>query len=95
MNPRQTTKMAGTSSNDICTRLLEFILLSFPIARTKKIGDADPLFTLGVLDSMGILEVLMFVQSEFGVTVDTADLVLENFGSVQAMAKYVAARLAV
>lgn len=93
MDPQRTPAMTGTSSNDIGTRLLEFILQSFPAARTKKIGQSDPLFTLGVLDSMGILEVLMFVQKEFGIAVDTSDLVLENFGSVQCMAGYVAKRL--
>ena len=75
------------------TRLRTFILESYPIARAKQVGDADPLFELGVLDSMGILDVLTFVQTEFGLVVDSADLVLENFGSIEAIAEYLGRRL--
>ena len=85
--------MTQIGAQSVTARLLDFIVQTFPVAKAKKIGERDPLFTLGVLDSMGILEVLMFVQREFGIAVDTADLVLENFGSIEAMAKFVCQRI--
>lgn len=73
--------------------LLDFIHQTFPIARAKKVGLTDQLFDLGVLDSMGILDVLVFVQKEFGIVVDTSDLVLDNFGTIASMARFVSEHL--
>jgi len=89
--PRSGLRSTGFES--ISRRLLEFVHQAFPIARVKKVGPSDPLFDLGVLDSMGILDVLMFVQREFGIAVDTSDLVLDNFGTVGSMARFVSEHL--
>jgi acyl carrier protein len=43
----------------------------------------------GIVDSMGIMELVMFVEENFGITVDDDDLVPENFDSVGKLAAYV------
>jgi len=45
-----------------------------------------------VLDSIGLLRLEFFIEDAFLVTVDAADFTVENFGSVQAIAKFVMAR---
>jgi acyl carrier protein len=46
-----------------------------------------------VLDSLGIFELVSFVEDEFGVTIDDEDLVIENFGSIGAIESMVAAKV--
>ena len=74
-------------------RLREFVLATFPLARARRVADDDALFDIGVLDSMGMVDVLLFLQKEFDLKVDGSDLVLENFGSIRSLAQYVARRL--
>jgi acyl carrier protein len=42
----------------------------------------------GALDSVGILELITWFEMTFNVTIPQADLTVENFGSIDAMAGY-------
>jgi acyl carrier protein len=46
-----------------------------------------------VLDSLGIFELISFVEDEFGIVIDDQDLVVENFGSIGAIESMVAAKV--
>ncbi len=43
----------------------------------------------GIVDSTGVLELVMFVEETFNVTVEDEEIVPENFDSVQRLARYV------
>jgi acyl carrier protein len=43
----------------------------------------------GIVDSTGVLEMVMFVEETFGVTVEDEDIVPENFDSVAQLAGYI------
>jgi len=43
----------------------------------------------GVVDSTGVLELVMFVEETFGVTVEDEEILPENFDSVTQLARYV------
>ncbi len=49
----------------------------------------------GIVDSMNVLELVMFVEQEFGVTVADQDIVPDNFDSVAKLANYVRRQLGV
>ena len=42
----------------------------------------DPLIERGVLDSLGIMNLVTFVESEYGVTVEDEELVPEHFNTI-------------
>jgi acyl carrier protein len=46
------------------------------------------LLETGILDSLSLLRLVMFVQEQFGIVVDDLDLVPEHFASVDAIAAY-------
>jgi acyl carrier protein len=46
----------------------------------------------GIVDSMGIMELVMFVEESFQVTVEDEDLVPDNFDSVSKLASYIRAK---
>lgn len=54
------------------------------------IDDDASLLELGVIDATGILELTLFVEDIFGVHVPEADLVPENFDTVNNIARYIA-----
>ena len=54
-----------------------------------KLRDTDSFLEEGIVDSTGVLELVMFVEEQFGVHVDDEDIVPENFDSVERLARYV------
>lgn len=55
----------------------------------------ESLTQAGVLDSMGVLELIMFVEERFGVTIPDEDTLPENLDSVTRIVAYVSRRLGV
>jgi acyl carrier protein len=56
------------------------------------LGNATSLLETGILDSLSLLRLVVFVQERFGITMDDADLVPENFDSVDAICAYLRSR---
>ena len=56
------------------------------------LGNATSLLETGVLDSLGLLRLVVFIQQRFGITVDDVDLVPEHFDSVDAICAYLRSR---
>lgn len=54
------------------------------------VGDL-PLISQGIIDSLGIYELVALLEGEYGLTVDDGDVLPTNFGSLDAIAAYVAA----
>ena len=50
------------------------------------------LLETGVLDSLSLLKLVLFVQERFGIAVDDVDLVPEHFDSVDAICAYLRSR---
>lgn len=48
----------------------------------------DNLLTSGLIDSMGVMKLITFIEKEFGVKVPPQDMVIENFMSVNAISEY-------
>lgn len=57
-----------------------------------QLGDDDSLMGTGIIDSMGVMEVIAFLEEEFGVIVDDSDITEANLGTLNAIAAYVAPR---
>jgi acyl carrier protein len=54
-----------------------------------ELDDADDLLAMGIIDSLGFVELVEEVQARYDVTVDDLDITEQNFGSLAAMAGYV------
>ena len=59
-----------------------------------EVGDDDSLLGLGVIDSMGFVELVDEVQDRYGVRIKDVDITEDNFGSIAAVAQFVARRTA-
>lgn len=56
----------------------------------SQLPDDVSLLDRGIIDSTGVLEVVMFIEESFGVKVHDGDLLPENFDSVARIADFVA-----
>lgn len=56
-----------------------------------ELGLDDSLMGNGIVDSMGVMEMIQFLEEEFGIVVDDADITEENIGTLNAIANYVLA----
>ena len=70
-------------------QIRQFIFEKFPLAKSRGLEDSSQLLEEGVLDSLGILELVDYLQSELGVTAEDDDLVPENFASIDAITTFV------
>jgi acyl carrier protein len=80
---------AARVETEIRTYLLENHLFSNDDAQ---LGNDDSLLEKGIIDSTGILEVIMFLESQFGVTVKDSEMLPENFDSVNNIVHFVRQR---
>ncbi|MBN2428715.1 MAG: acyl carrier protein [Deltaproteobacteria bacterium] len=55
----------------------------------REIGEEDDLITSGIIDSLGIMHLIGFLESTFGIRIPDEDFVPENFSSVKAIASFV------
>lgn len=54
-----------------------------------ELPDDASLLDRGIIDSTGVLEVVMFIEETFGLHVKASDMLPENFDTVNAIAAFV------
>ena len=79
---------------DIEREVREFISENF-ILDADELADDASLTQSGVLDSMGVLELIMFLEEKFGLQVPDEEALPENLDSIDRIVRYVSGRLAV
>ena len=55
--------------------------------------DSDSFFENGILDSTNILELVMFVEEEFGITTDDNEITPDNFDSVNKLSRFTRSKM--
>ena len=74
-------------------RIQRFILENFLFSdKGDLLRDDASFLEEGIVDSTGVLELVMFVEETFGFEVDDEDILPENFDSVRGLADYVRGR---
>ena len=79
---------------DITTRVHDWILDHFPAAKDSHIGETDSLLESGIVESLGTLEIVLFLEEEFGLVVEDEDMVADHFESIASIARLVTSKLA-
>jgi acyl carrier protein len=54
-----------------------------------ELADADEFLVLGIIDSLGFVELVDEVQSRYGIAVQDVEITEENFGSIDALVAFV------
>jgi acyl carrier protein len=78
---------------DARTTIRDFVLDRLaPTSGRSDIADDDDLIDSGVIDSLGIFQLVAFLEETFGVAISDEEITPENFGSVTAIERLVASR---
>jgi acyl carrier protein len=70
-------------------QLRGFVTKNFYLADVSSFDDATSFLDRGVIDSTGVLELVTFVEDEYGLTVADEEIVPANFDTVNALAGFI------
>ncbi len=77
------------------TKIRTFITDNFLFREDhSELNDTESLLEAGLIDSTGVLELVAFLEQEFGIAVADAEIVPDNLDSVGAIARFVDRKLA-
>ena len=66
-----------------------YIVKQFPVARKEALRDDSQLLTSGIVDSLGMLDLVRFLEESFMIQIFDEELIPENFASVACLANFV------
>lgn len=82
------------SPPNVATTVREFVESTLLFGDSSSVADDESLLGSGVLDSTGVIEVISFLESEFGISFDDSELVADNFDSISRITATVARKTA-
>ncbi len=74
-------------------QIREFLTNNFIFDATVQLDRSDSFMENGIIDSTGILEVIMWVEANFGVHVEDVEVLPENFDSIENLMRYAECKL--
>ena len=74
---------------DIKQQIRAFVVDNFYVPETAELDDDTSLIETGIVDSTGVLEVVAFLEREFGITVADREILPENLDSIERMTAFV------
>jgi acyl carrier protein len=74
---------------NIETKIETFIRNDLLLARKKAIGYDESLISSGILDSLTLLQMIAYLEEEFGITIGDGDMDPANFETIRDMAAFV------
>lgn len=60
----------------------------------SQLSEDDDLLTTGLVDSLGMMSLVAFIEEEFGIRVPPEDVTIESFSSITAITTYLESRQA-
>ncbi|MGB5833943.1 MAG: acyl carrier protein [Thiohalocapsa sp.] len=59
----------------------------------REVGDQEDLLLSGLVESIGVMRLVVFMEQKFGVQIAPQDITIENFANVNAICLYLERRL--
>lgn len=85
--------MTSTSLDDLRQELRAFLADTFVLGPEDELEDDTSLLRAGVIDSTGVLEVVAYLESRYGIEIGDEEIVPENMDSIQGLSRFVSSRL--
>jgi len=84
--------LTSGADGSIVVVLETFLRTLSPAAKAADLTPDTPLLSSGVLDSLGILQLMGFLGDELGIEIGEDDFTMDNFETIGALAAFVARR---
>lgn len=69
-----------------------FVISNFAV-KQNEVDISVPLLKSGIIDSMGIIQIISFLEENYNIVVEDDELIEANFGSIEKMGSYLAQKL--
>lgn len=76
-------------TNNIQKELKKYIKASFLHGDGKSLVDDDSLFASGIIDSLGILRLVSFLEQKFNIEITDEEMIPENFETINKMRDFI------
>ena len=86
---------ADVDVDDLAKTLSKHISEHFLLGSDETLDQDRDVLADGLIDSMGVMELVSYIEDQFEVAVPDEDIVADNFRSVRAMTRFVAGKLGV
>jgi len=78
--------------NTIAEQLREFVVNNFLFGQANGLKDDTSFLESGIIDSTGVLELIGFLDSNFGIRVEDGEIVPDNLDSLERLTTFVQSR---
>ena len=79
--------------SDYKHQLKEFIVENFLFGNAGGLNDDTSFLEQGIIDSTGVLELVSYLEEQFGISVEDEELIPENLDSLDNLAVYLEKKL--
>jgi acyl carrier protein len=62
-------------------KIKNFIVENFLFGE-RGLKDDEPLFESGIIDSLGLIKLIAFIEKNFNVSIDISEIMIENFNTL-------------
>ena len=82
------------TEEEILSRTKAYIVDNFMYMRkNKELGDHDSLLNSGLISSLGMIEVVEWIQESFDVSVDPSEITEENFDTAHGISRFITGKV--
>jgi acyl carrier protein len=81
--------MTMTQNNTAINDKIRTFILQETFADTKQLQPESLIFKEGYFDSLGFVKLITYLEDEFGIKLSDADLVEDNFESINAITSFI------
>ena len=79
-------------ATEIEQEIRSFLTEKFLFGRSEALNDEEPLLG-NVIDSQGVIELIVFVQERFTIAVDDEEVTTDNFASLKSTVAFIEGKL--
>ncbi len=70
-------------------KVREFVVENFLFGDDTGLSEATSFRDEGIVDSTGVLELVAFLETEFGITIEGSEYIPDNLDSIEKIAQFV------
>ena len=80
---------------DIREKVVQFFEENFMVELDENFSDDDSFLENGIIDSTGVLELVLFLEENFGIKVEDDEVTPDNLDSLNNVKKYIESKVTV
>jgi acyl carrier protein len=85
-------QQAGSAMDKDLTRsaVKAYIIDNFLLGAADELDDDTELMEAGILDSTGVMELVAFIETTYGISIEEQEIIPENLNSIDCICGYIA-----